>query len=274
MGNPLETCGGSVRLSVFQLSAVTVTATTTSSSASSTATGPAVGSYTYYGCQTEGTDSRALSAKSYAADGMTLESCETFCSGYNYFGTEYARECYCGNTFSIGSVPASPSDCNFPCMGNPGEICGAGLRLSVYQYNAGVAAVDPPTTPVPSLPNGWGSQGCWIDGVNGRILTHEENNNNGLTIESCVTICSGLGYTIAGLEWSVQCFCGNSIINGGELATLQTDCNMPCSGNVDEVCGAGQRMSIYSEGALTVVSPPAVQKTGLPGSWTYQGCLQ
>jgi hypothetical protein len=36
---------------------------------------------------------RALSADSYAADDMTLESCASFCSAYSYFGTEYGREC-------------------------------------------------------------------------------------------------------------------------------------------------------------------------------------
>jgi len=273
-GNPFETCGGPVRLSVFQMNAIT--GTTTSSSASSTATGQSMGAYSYYGCQTEGTNQRALSAKSYAADSMTLESCELFCAGYTYFGTEYARECYCGNTFSAGSVPAPQSDCSFACMGDADELCGAGRRLSVYQLNAGAAStpITPVSAPVPSIPNNWGYQGCWVDGVNGRILSYEENNNQALTIESCVALCSGYGYTIAGLEWSVQCFCGNNIVNGGVLSALQSDCDLPCSGNPDEVCGAAQRVSIYSEGPPTVIAPPAVQKTGLPGAWTYQGCLQ
>jgi hypothetical protein len=281
-GNPLETCGGPVRLSVFQLIAVG-SGTTTSSTASSTPTASSVGDYTYYGCQTEGTNTRALSAKSYAADSMTLESCQAFCSGYTYFGTEYARECYCGNSFSAGSVPAPQSDCDFACMGDASEICGAGNRLSVYQLGAvaGVAAApnDPistptPATPTPALPNGWSYEGCWVDGDDGRILSYQENNNQALTIESCVDLCLGLGYTIAGLEWSVQCFCGNGVVNGGVLATLQSDCDMPCGGDENEVCGAGQRMSIYSEGPPTIVAPPAPQTTGLPGAWEYQGCLQ
>jgi hypothetical protein len=168
-------------------------------------------------------------------------------------------------------------------MGDASEICGAGNRLSVYQLGAvaGVAAApnDPistptPATPTPALPNGWSYEGCWVDGVDGRILSYQENNNQALTIESCVDLCLGLGYTIAGLEWSVQCFCGNGVVNGGVLATLQSDCDMPCGSDENEVCGAGQRMSIYSEGPPTIVAPPAPQTTGLPGAWEYQGCLQ
>jgi hypothetical protein len=63
------------------------------------------------------------------------------------FATEYGRECkrnfvlplhsltelgYCGNTLEYGSVPASGSECNFPCGGNSLESCGAGLRLNLY----------------------------------------------------------------------------------------------------------------------------------------------
>ena len=32
-------------------------------------------------------------------------------------------------------------------------------------------------------------------------------------------------------------------------------------------------MSVYSNATLTVYQPPTIQKTGLPGSWQYQGCL-
>ena len=44
-------------------------------------------------------------------------------------------------------------------------------------------------------------------------------------------------------------------------------------GNSAEKCGAGNRMSVYSNDTLTVYPVPSVQKTGLPGSWEYVGCL-
>lgn len=49
--------------------------------------------WTYFGCQTEGTNARALSLKATAYDTMTLQSCAADCAGYTYFGTEYGREC-------------------------------------------------------------------------------------------------------------------------------------------------------------------------------------
>jgi hypothetical protein len=47
---------------------------------------------------------------------------------------------------------------------------------------------------------------------------------------------------------------------------------MPCSGDPTEMCGAGDILSIYNIGNLTVYQAPASQSTNLPRSWTYQGC--
>jgi len=38
------------------------------------------------------------------------------------------------------------------------------------------------------------------------------------------------------------------------------------------ISGAGDILSIYNTGNLTVYQAPTSQSTGLPGSWTYQGC--
>lgn len=55
----------------------------------------------------------------------------------------------------------------------------------------------------------------------------------------------------------------------------QSDCNMACAGDASEFCGAGNRLSVYSNSTanLTVYAVPAVQKTGLPAFWKYAGCL-
>jgi hypothetical protein len=79
---------------------------------------------------------RALASFSTAYDTMTLESCAKDCTGYTYFGTEYSRECYCGNSFSAGSVSASVVECeneDFLCAGDALEFCGGSRLLSVYE---------------------------------------------------------------------------------------------------------------------------------------------
>ena len=103
-------------------------------------------------------------------------------------------------------------------------------------------------------------------------MTDQEPGNNALTIESCIQTCIGKGYSAAGAEYSTQCSCGNAIIQGGKLASADTDCNMACGGNSAEKCGAGNRMSVYATGTLQMIPVAAPQTTALPGSWTYQGC--
>lgn len=93
-----------------------------------------------------------------------------------------------------------------------------------------------------------------------------------MTVESCVNTCIGLGYTVAGMEYSRQCFCDNYVRNGG-ANTTDSDCNMPCAGNSTEMCGAGNRLSVYSNAPLQVFQPPIQQKTNLTGYWQYAGCI-
>lgn len=106
-------------------------------------------------------------------------------------------------------------------------------------------------------------------------MANEQGDNDQLTIESCIASCSNLGYSVAGVEYSKQCFCDNFLRNAATKAS-EADCNMPCGGNPNQKCGAGDRLSIYSNSTadLTVYPVPSVQKTNLTGSWKYAGCLR
>ncbi|KAF7536340.1 hypothetical protein G7054_g4595 [Neopestalotiopsis clavispora] len=254
-----------------------------------------ISNYNFYGCQTEATNARALSAFSYVGDTMTLESCQAFCSakGSTYFGTEYGRECYCGESFGAGSVAAPASDCTQLCAGNKLEYCGNGNRLSVYVKNGtnvivsstssgsggsttSTGAASGTTTPAAAtgFPKGWTSQGCWQDGPNGRIMpTYQDPDNKALTPQSCAQTCFSKGYNISGTEYYSQCFCGNAIYNGGKASTDQTKCNTPCSGDSKSMCGGPGYLSIVSNGAPPTFQPPVPQTSGLNSSWTYQGCF-
>ncbi|KAK2590697.1 hypothetical protein QQS21_011621 [Conoideocrella luteorostrata] len=287
-GNSTEYCGGSGTLNVYDYNMQYPTSTISGSPDATTTPSacpvqPAtVGAFSWYGCYTEATGQRALSDKTFADDSMSLASCAQFCAGYTYFGVEYSRECYCGNLLNTGSAKALASDCSMACAGSSCDLCGAGSRLSVYTRGGGV---DPPSSassssssaatggPAPSgLPQGWAAYGCWVDGVSGRILNKQLPDDPKLTLASCSKACSDAGYTIAGAEYSTQCFCGNKIVNGGVKAKSDTECNTACGGDPQEKCGGGGRMSIMSLGEPQVLAPPAVVPT--VGDWQYQGCYQ
>jgi hypothetical protein len=221
---------------------------------------------------------RALSAATFASDDMTLEACQAYCSAYTYFGVEYGRECYCGNSFNAGSTLAPAADCSMTCPGAPTQYCGAGNRLSVYARDgtappssttpSGPSSTAPPPV-VTGVPEGWTSQGCWIDGRQGRILPHQVPDSQANTPAVCANACAAAGYTISGTEYGVQCFCGNAIYNGG-VRTAQSDCSVNCPGDSTQKCGAGDRLSIVSNGTPDIYAPPAPNPN--VGDWTYQGC--
>ena len=199
---------------------------------------------------------------------------------------------YCGNSLNTGSIYApTQTDCSFICPGSAYEYCGAGNRLEMYLLNGTVpvssstsagptsststGSVSISTAPAPTgLPAGWVNDGCWIDGLNGRILQNQQPDSQGNTVQVCVNTCANAGYTIAGVEYGVQCFCGDALYNGAASAPNQGDCSTPCPGNSAESCGAGNRMNLYSLGTPQVYQPPAAQTTGLPANWKYMGCLQ
>ncbi|CAG8959276.1 hypothetical protein HYFRA_00013045 [Hymenoscyphus fraxineus] len=247
---------------------------------------PSAGPFNYVGCYTEANNGRALTSGAFPADTLTVESCATSCASYDYFGVEYGRECYCGNKLAPSSTKAPETDCSFTCAGDALEYCGAGNRLNVYIKNgtvpppsttapAGPGTIPtPPTTPptqATGLPTGWQYDGCYTEGTTGRALTTLVFESGTNSVESCVNTCIAQGYTVAGMEYSSQCFCDNVLYNGA-APTDDSKCQMSCSGNAAEKCGGPGALSLYHTGALKAYAAPTAQKTGLPGSWVYQGC--
>ena len=59
-----------------------------------------------------------------------------------------------------------------------------------------------------------------------------------MTVEKCKNLC--LGFTYAGVQFSGECFCGNT----APTITAQ-NCNMECSGNDKQICGGVWAMNVY-----------------------------
>lgn len=86
-----------------------------------------------------GPPGRTLSGALYAEDAMTNEKCMAYCgsNGWAYAGTEWSRECWCGNSYMPSREPAttlaSLANCNYACSGAPTEKCGGDAWLSLYE---------------------------------------------------------------------------------------------------------------------------------------------
>ena len=87
----------------------------------------------YLGCYID-KEQRDLKGELLKSDNLTTQTCVSQCrkQGYKYAATQYAKQCFCGNTYgSYGRT--SDAECNIACLGNPNQRCGGGWRNSVYQ---------------------------------------------------------------------------------------------------------------------------------------------
>ncbi|KAF4631376.1 hypothetical protein G7Y89_g6750 [Cudoniella acicularis] len=152
---------------------------------------------------------------------MTQESCINYCStqGYIYAGVEYSSQC-------SGSGPAASTDCNMGCTGNATEACGGPNRLNLFWSGTAGPSYNPG-------PPNWSFSGCYAEGTNGRALPNGVTTAGGsgdMTVALCTQACFASGYLLAGVEYAGECWCGNTVTNGGMLAPDGlTGCSMLCS---------------------------------------------
>jgi glucan 1,3-beta-glucosidase len=127
------------------------------------------------------------------------------------------------------------------------------------------------TSSPPPTQTGWNFLGCYADNVQGRTLANQVQVAGGasaMSIEACEAACKSAGYTIAGVEYSGECWCDNKFGNGGGPAPDgNAQCTMTCSGAPQETCGGPNRLDVYSLATTTGSSPPPAA-TG----WNFRGC--
>jgi hypothetical protein len=264
-------------------------------------------------CVAEGTSGRALPGASFSAPDMIPSKCMDFCASKNfmYAGVEYGSECYCHSELSNGaSLDRASDSCNMMCSGNPSIYCGGpnGINLFVNptigqdvasaSASASQAASDAQNSAAAALqaklPAGWkpASTTC-LHEVSGRALTGASTAGGDMTVEKCASFCSEKGFTLAGLEYSGECYCGNELSNGASLDKTSDQCNMKCSGDDSTICGGPDAISLFSgpaaQAAAASPSPSATASatasaapagptpaTNLPEGWSAasSNCIQ
>lgn len=93
---------------------------------------------------------------------------------------------------------------------------------------------------------GWKYLGCGNDTYGNNALPTKIADTKNMTVQTCVKQCGDAKYKYAGLEYSSQCFCGNDLPQRATpVVGINGECNMPCSGDSTQTCGAGSRLSLY-----------------------------
>lgn len=247
--------------------------------------------YRYDGCWKENNPGRQLKVQLWGqnpnnVNGLCINACAD--KGYKFAATEYVDECWCGNTVPIRKV--NETECNYQCSGDQTETCGGNGYFHDASYlslftNGGPSTGGSAPAVVPST-GPYNYSGCYTEGNGVRALGDQATATPDMTVQSCATYCSG--YTYFGLEYSNECYCGNSF-GTGSVKTIEDDCSMNCAGNSSQICGAGGRLTVYGKGKSSASSssiasstssstssstakptgPVAVQTAG---GFTHQGC--
>lgn len=187
------------------------------------------------GCVTDSVSARTLLGMSTTSPDMSAEYCSQFCKDYQYFGTEFGDECYCGLTVATTSEKAYDSDCNVPCDGDASEMCGGPARMNLYRQSGESFAINP-------IVLGWEYAGCHSDSVSNRVLNDAKLFQDNMTPQVCANFCKG--YQYFGTEFGSQCYCGNQFTNPTS-SICEDDCGFLCPGSIVELCGGAGALSLY-----------------------------
>ena len=253
--------------------------------------------YRYAGCYKENNPGRQLQTQLYTSqDNNTNDRCIAACAAqrYTFAGTQYITECWCGNNIPI--LKTTEADCNYACSGNQNETCGGngyfhdGAFISLFANGPGGSSPTSSGGPavVPSV-GAFNYIGCYTEAANGRALSAKTLNTKDMTIERCAGNCTS--YQYFGVEYGSECYCGNTLGAGSKKAA-DSDCSMTCPGNNTELCGNGNRLTLYtvaghdalssSSSSLLSANPTSTSVTAptptgpvtvqSAGNFNYTGC--
>lgn len=99
-----------------------------------------------------------------------------------------------------------------------------------------------------------------------------------MTLELCESFAgqgdNGAGYKYYGVEYSSQCFVGNTIVPPATVlndtsSPPSSQCNMICAGDSSEICGGSGVLSVYTNPKYTA-NPIATTPIG---GYVAAGCL-
>lgn len=180
---------------------------------------------------------------------MTVELCVNACAdrGYKIAGLQYMYQCFCDNQLrNAATLADSDSQCAMACSGAPSQICGGPNLNSIYSIGE-LVVIQPASSQVEDLPGQWVYKGCLIDLPPARPLPEQIIFTTDNDATTCLSACSKFGYNAGGLEYGVECYCGD--ISGkdevGAEFVPEAQCNTPCPGDARYTCGAGNRLSYY-----------------------------
>ncbi|KAG8803535.1 hypothetical protein FRC17_006164, partial [Serendipita sp. 399] len=117
------------------------------------------------------------------------------------------------------------------------------------------------------IPGNWAPAqgGCWTDNVDHqRALDRNLGGADDMTPGKCQSLCEAQGFSLAGVEYGRECYCGNTIF-GNNRPSSDPICNMACSGDADQTCGGPDAINIYVKDNFPYTTGPAAALSSYSG---------
>ncbi|KAK0657827.1 WSC domain-containing protein, partial [Cercophora newfieldiana] len=209
----------------------------------------------YLGCYIDSGYEPALPDYHAESPALTAAKCHSHCQSYGstYSGVSHGNKCSCSDRPPY-SQPAPEHECSLPCTGDASTSCGGKNRIHVWGA----------PLPVRERVGPYKYQGCFTDSRDDKSLTGKVTRDSEMTLEKCSSECKE--YAFFGVEYGTQCFCGTELEVSARRKP-QYECAMRCGGNPNEICGDGDRLSVYGNGATTPVKSPEQA-----GGFKFAGC--
>lgn len=167
----------------------------------------------------------------------------TDCPHFSFYSNEQCQSCL---------IPPSVDE---PVTGVLAELPGCN-PVTWGPAEASIPA-DCPTTPIGQPETyytdvttslGYEYVGCGNDSVSDRTFSAASESSSSMTVESCVKYCKAGGYTYAGLQYSSQCYCGDTLADDrAPQPGYLGNCFMTCAGDSGEYCGGAAWLSMYKD---------------------------
>jgi len=171
-------------------------------------------------------DARDLTSKRVVFKKLTVKFCRDYCQkgGFTFMSVQNGDNCFCDSDVIGNYGKVSENQCNVPCTGNKTENCGGLWRNSIYDLKKNKYL------------------GCYVDGSSAKVISEQTVFLKDNTPEVCFYYCINLGYTFSAVSVGNRCSCSKTFSQYGEVDKSQ--CNVTCSGDKKEQCGAMYRLNV------------------------------
>eukprot|EP00048_Salpingoeca_helianthica_P004141 m.74145 g.74145 ORF g.74145 m.74145 type:complete len:607 (-) comp13070_c2_seq1:69-1889(-) len=220
--------------------------------------------YRKVGCFQDNVVERVMDMLAGSSEMMSPLLCSSMCDKvgtFLFFGLENVNDCWCGNDpFRLGTSSSCTLQC--PTLSHDLNTCGGESSLDVYAYVNGEPVTETSSTstaaPVAAFREYTGLvyEGCFHDSLDVRALADVRFvDYYAMTPEYCAEVCMASGWNVQyiGVQYTSECYCGNTPFLFGMANALT--CNMPCAGDGGVACGGPFANSVYRIASVTTAAP-------------------